>query len=51
MVLVDHRVDLERIQLPGTEPVQCPADVLEQLAEPHFVIRRHTIPSSLPFSL
>ncbi|MEV0341439.1 hypothetical protein AB0H49_20655 [Nocardia sp. NPDC050713] len=51
MVLVDHGVDLERIQLPGTEPVQRPADMLEQLAEPRFVIRRHTISSSLPFRL
>lgn len=51
MVLVDHRIDFERIQLASTEPVQRPADVLDQLTKLLFVIHRHTIPGSLPLSL
>ncbi len=51
MVLVDQRIDLECVRLPGAESVQRPADVLDQLAEMRFVIRRYTIPCSLSLRL
>ncbi|MFJ4651725.1 hypothetical protein ACIP5Y_10685 [Nocardia sp. NPDC088792] len=51
VVLVDHRINLERIHLSRTEPIQGPTDVCDQLTEARFVIRRHAIPGSLPLRL
>ncbi|WP_231982844.1 hypothetical protein, partial [Nocardia sp. 852002-20019_SCH5090214] len=48
---MDHSIDLERIHPASTEPIQSLTDMLDQLTETRFVIRRHTIPGSLPLSL
>lgn len=48
---MDHRVDLERIQLPGVEPLQRLFDVTDQLAQPRLVIRGHLLTSRLPLRL